>query len=70
MGMLRSQTNHTGLEVNGVTLGAPIGPVRADGSASEPGDAMQDLFWAWDDSAFPYGEIDADGDITVDEVEL
>jgi len=67
MGTLRSQTNHTGLVVNDVTLGDPIAPVRPDGSPAQPGDSMADLFWAWDDSALPTGELLADGTILADD---
>jgi hypothetical protein len=73
MGMIRSQTNLTGHTHNAVQLGDPIAPVRADGSPSEPGDSMLELFWAWDDSAFPTGVgevVDGVLVVTPDEVEL
>lgn len=66
MGTLRSQTNLTGQTVNGILLGDPVAPVRADGSPAQPGDSMADLFWAWDDSAFPTGvAVVVDGEVTV-----
>jgi len=58
MGTLRSTTDHTGLVVNGVILGDPV-DIDGDPETFE-----------WDDSAFPQGEIDADGNITIDEEEL
>ena len=55
MGTLKSTTDHTGLEVNGVLLGW----------ANEiEGDVIT---YAWDDSMLPNGTIDADGIITLDE---
>lgn len=73
MGTLRSQVNHAGAEINGVTLGQPIAPVHADGSPSQAGDSMADLFWAWDDSRLPGGTVELiDGELVVtpDEVAL
>jgi len=70
MGLLRSKTDHTGMSVSGVTLGAPLAPVRVDGSPMQPGDSLVDLYICWDDSAFPYGEIDELGNIEIDEVSL
>lgn len=70
MGTLRSQTNHEGLVVNGVTLGSPVAPIREDGTPAQPGDSWLDLFWGWDDSAFPNGQIDAAGVVVVDEAVL
>jgi YD repeat-containing protein len=58
MGTLRSTTDHSGLVVNGVLLGDPV-DIDGDPETFE-----------WDDSAFPQGEIDADGNITLDEEEL
>ena len=69
MGTLRSQTNLTGTEVNGVLLGDPLAPVRADGSPAQPGDSMGDLFWAWDHETLPSGEMLADGTILADNFE-
>jgi hypothetical protein len=57
MGTLRSTTNHSGLVVNGVILGEPV---EIDGNPET---------YEWDDSAFPNGEIDADGNVTPDEGE-
>lgn len=55
MGTLRSLTNHTGLSVNGVTLGEPI-ELDADPHTFE-----------WDDPRIPTGEILADGTVVVGE---
>jgi hypothetical protein len=57
MGTLRSTTDHSGLTVNGVLLGEPV---EIDGNPET---------FEWDDSAFPNGEIDADGNVTPDEGE-
>jgi hypothetical protein len=62
MGTLRSTTDHTGMVVNGITLGQPVQDVDDDG---EPlGE------YGWDDGRLPTGEIDDAGVITVDETEL
>jgi hypothetical protein len=58
MGTLRSTADHSGLTVNGVLLGEPV---EIDGNPET---------FEWDDSAFPNGEIDADGSIILDEEEL
>ena len=55
MGTLKSTTDHTGLEVNGILLGMP------NECTCEP------PYFSWDDSALPNGTIDADGIITLDE---
>jgi hypothetical protein len=57
MGTLRSTADHSGLTVNGVLLGEPV---EIDGNPET---------YEWDDSAFPNGEIDADGNVTPDEGE-
>jgi hypothetical protein len=57
MGTLRSTTDHSGLVVNGVILGEPV---EIDGNPET---------YEWDDSAFPQGEIDAEGNVTPDEGE-
>jgi len=54
MGTLRSLTDHTGMVVNGITLGSPV-ELDDDPSTYE-----------WDDHRIPSGTIDADGVITVD----
>jgi len=61
MGTLRSEHDHAGLEVNGITLGAAARELDENG---EP----EGLFF-WDDSSLPNGVIDADGNITVDQPE-
>ena len=58
MGTLRSTTDHSGMIVNGVILGQPV---EVDGNPDT---------YEWDDSAFPNGEIKADGTIIVDEPEV
>ena len=58
MGTLRSHFDHTGLVVNGVILGDPI---DIDGNPET---------FEWNDSMFPDGEIDAEGNITIDEEEF
>lgn len=68
MGRLRSRLNATGEVVNDVVLGQPtvVGP---DGEQPLPGDNIADLFFAWDDSALPNGEL-VDGEIVPDEPTL
>ena len=56
MGTLRSLTDHSGMSVNGVTLGDPV-ELDDDPATFE-----------WDDSRLPNGEIDEEGSITIDEV--
>lgn len=69
MGTLRSKTNVSGLVVNEVTLGiAPISLV--DGTPPQAGDSISDLWFIWDDSAFPNGVVNSDGSVTVDEEEI
>lgn len=67
MGTLRSQTNLSGVTVNGVLLGDPVAPVRSDSTPAQIGDSMSDLWFAWDDSAFPNGTVDSEGNVTPDE---
>ena len=68
MGTLRSKTNRAGLVVNGVTLGdAPI--TLIDGTAPEPGDQVDDLWFIWDDAALPTGVVRASGTVDVDDPE-
>lgn len=65
MGMLRSKTNRTGLVVNGVLLGdAPI--TLIDGTLPQPGDTVTELWFVWDDAAFPTGVVHADGTVVPD----
>lgn len=73
MGTLRSTTDQRGTTVNDVLLGQGI---RLDADrrplpTDEQGQVVGTPAWfAWDDSAFPNGEIQADGSIVVDEVDL
>jgi hypothetical protein len=61
MGTLRSITDHTGLMVNGITLGQPA---RDMDNNDEPiGE------YRWDDSRLPNGVIEDDGTITLDETD-
>lgn len=61
MGTLRSEFDHAGMTVNGITLGQAARDVDDDG---EPiGE------YRWDDSRLPTGELSEDGTITVDELE-
>jgi hypothetical protein len=48
MGTLHSTTNHTGIEINSITLGEPI---------------ETDNGYAWDDSRLPDGQLDTDGNL-------
>lgn len=61
MGTLRSDFDHTGLQVNGITLGSPS---RDMDENDEPVGEYR-----WDDSRLPNGEVAEDGTITVDESE-
>jgi len=62
MGTLRSASDCTGMEVNGITLGEPTFIDEIDEKAA--------ALFAWDDSRLPAGEIASDGEIIVDEMEL
>jgi hypothetical protein len=64
MGTLRSMTDHTGMAVNGLTLGEAVR------NLDEDGEALSDSEYRWDDSRLPNGEITSDGEIIVDETEL
>jgi hypothetical protein len=63
MGTLRSMTDHTGLQVNGVTLGEPARDLGEDGEVLPDGE------YRWDDSRLPNGTVDERGEITLDELE-
>jgi hypothetical protein len=63
MGTLRSATDHTGLIVNGITLGEPARDTDDDG---EP---LPDSEYRWDDSRLPSGTLNDNGEITLDELE-
>lgn len=62
MGTLRSEHDHAGLEVNGVTLGVA--------SRELDGDGIPVGLFLWDDGRLPSGVVDADGVVTVDEPEV
>jgi hypothetical protein len=62
MGKMRSTTDHTGMEVNGITLGQPARHVNEN---DEPVGEYR-----WDDSRLPSGVITDEGEIIVDESEL
>ncbi len=70
MGKLRSQVYLSDVTVDGVLLGVPVAPVRADGTPAQPGDLMTELFWAWDHYSFPNGVVNELGEVVVDEEEL
>lgn len=61
MGTLRSSTNHSGMEVNGITLGEPASDTDANDKPVGK--------YCWDDSRLPTGEISNDGTITTDDME-
>jgi hypothetical protein len=61
MGTLRSATDHSGMTVNGITLGDPARDIDAN---DEPVGEYR-----WDDSRLPDGVIDDSGEITIDEVD-
>jgi hypothetical protein len=66
VGRLRSKTNRAGLTVNGVLLGdAPI--TLIDGTPPEAGTQIEDLWFIWDDPAFPTGVVYPNGSVDVDE---
>jgi hypothetical protein len=59
MGTLRSTTDWSHqLTINGCELGDPV---EIDGDPTT---------YEWDDGAFPNGEIDADGNVIVDESDI
>jgi hypothetical protein len=59
MGTLRSMTDHSGMVVNGITLGEPARDM--DDNDEPVGE------YRWDDSRLPNGVISDSGEITVDE---
>lgn len=62
MGTLRSTTDHTGRQVNGVTLGDAA---RHRDKNGKPVSGE----YRWDDSRFPNGVIEDDGTLTLDQAE-
>lgn len=57
MGMLTSDTDHSGMVVRDVLLGLPACDIDDDGNPVGP--------YKWEDGRFPNGLIDADGTIIV-----
>ena len=66
MGTVRSKIR-TIDTINGILLGEPT-IATTDGQAPADGTAITDLWFRWDDSALPDGELLADGTIIPDEV--
>lgn len=64
MGTLRSKTYATGITINGVQLGQPV--IQTATGPADPGDTIPDLWFCWDDDAYPNGIINSDGTITPD----
>lgn len=62
MGRLVSKSDRRSLVIDGVTLGFPT-ITREDGSPSQAGDLIDDLWFAWDDDGLPTGTIQADGSV-------
>ena len=62
MGTLRSSTDHSGNEFNGITLGVPA--AYLNGEPCPVGQVPDE--YLWDDSRLPTGTIDADGNLVVD----
>jgi hypothetical protein len=62
MGTLRSASDCSGMEVNGITLGEP--------TFNDDIDVREDALFAWDDSRLPNGVIENDGTIKLDEIEV
>lgn len=68
MGTLRSKIYQEALVVNGITLGSPTVMVYENGQTrpQQVGDAIDSLYFVWDDAMIPTGEI-VDGEIKPDE---
>lgn len=63
MGTLRSKFNHSGLVINGITLGQP--PILAEDLTNPQ--TISEAFFIWDDSSLPTGEISKDGSVVLNE---
>jgi hypothetical protein len=63
MGTLRSQTNHAGMQVSGITLGEAAREIDNNGQAIKSSD------YRWDDARLPNGLIEDDGTVTPDETD-
>jgi hypothetical protein len=61
MGTLRSKINHSGLSINGITLGEPFQ------ETDENGEVIEGSLFFWDDSRLPTGVIEEDESITPDD---
>jgi hypothetical protein len=64
--MLRSKTYAVDTTIAGVLLGEPV-IVTSDGHPFQPGDDIADLWFGWDDSLLPAGEL-VDGEVIPDEI--
>jgi hypothetical protein len=62
MGTLRSASDCTGMEVNGITLGEPTFTDEIDVRAA--------ALFAWDDSRLANGTIEDSGEIKLDKVDV
>lgn len=63
MGTLRSTIDHTGVTVNGITLGMPVQ------DTDENGDVIPGALFRWDDARLPAGVLLADGTVVPDDME-
>lgn len=63
MGVLRSTSDLTGLEVNGTLLGEPTFTDDMAALPSEP------VLFAWSHQRLPSGVVNEDGSITLDQAE-
>jgi hypothetical protein len=64
MGLVRSKQYVENVTINDVLLGQPtIG--NSDGTPFQPGDDMSNLWFLWDDSRIPTGEL-VDGEVVPD----
>lgn len=59
MGTLTSSTDHSGMKVGKVTLGAPTFTDAVD-------ESVEPVLFVWDDPRLPSGVIEDDGSVTLD----
>lgn len=64
MGTLRSMTDHTGLDINGITLGQPVQ------DTDDEGVPLPGAEYRWDDARLPAGVLLADGTVVPDDMEV